>query len=125
MRRKGSGRNRRPAPRPPYYIFFPSTTLPPFLAQSSGVVIVMPLPLQSFWPLHALPAPAHPPWPLHALIPAHLTSPPAFSSAAAAMPPARIKAAAALANTIPLRIVYLLWLGGLPVRRSCPGHACR
>src|SRR4029077_15124163 len=107
------------------YIFFASTTLPPFFAQSSGVVIVMPLPLHSFFPLHSLPAPAHPPWPLHALIPAHWTSPPAFSSAAAAMPPARIRAAAALASNIPLRIVYLLCFGGLPVRRSCPGDGCR
>src|SRR5262249_69826 len=82
---------------------FPSTTLPPFLAQSSLLVSTQPWPLHAFLPAQPCPAPEHSPCPLHALIPAQCTmSPPVFCSAARARTaPPRIRLAAALATSIP------------------------
>src|SRR5207245_10254860 len=81
------------------------TTLPPFFAQSAALSSTQPCPLQAFFPAHECSAVAQEAWPLHELTPAHSTvSPPAFSSARAATPPARISVAAALAINIPLLV---------------------
>src|SRR6266404_545866 len=85
-------------------LYFSATTLPPaFLHSSALLMSTNPLPLHSFLPLQAFWAPWQLPLPLQALTPAHSTPPPVLSAARATTLPARTRAAAALAMSIPLR----------------------
>src|SRR6266478_891493 len=90
-------------------LYFCAITLPPAFVHSSALLMsTNPLPLQSFLPLQAFSAPLQLPLPLQALTPAHSTPPPALSAARATTLPARMRAAAALAMTIPFRTPFVL-----------------
>src|SRR5882724_8381557 len=99
-------------------LYFSATTLPPaFLHSSALLMSTNPLPLHSFLPLQAFWAPWQLPLPLQALTPAHSTPPPVLSAARATTLPARTRAAAALAMSIPLRTAFVLPF--IPVSSLC------